>query len=67
MATIKEYRGMKGMLGAKRLMLSEEGAVFKIEAMHPPTMDFPVTLVQNHADPKKTVTLFTAREEGTAW
>jgi len=30
-------------------------------------MDFPVTLVQEHPDPKNTVTMFTARKEGKAW
>ena len=59
--------GMKWILGAKKLMLSGEGAVFKIATMHPPTMDFPVTLVQEHTNPKDTVALLTAREEGTAW
>ena len=59
--------GMKWLLGAKTLMLSGEGAVFRIAAMHPPTMDFPVTFVQEHPDPKNTVIMFTAKEEGTAW
>jgi len=48
-------------------MLSGEEAAFRIVAMHPPTIDFPVTLVQEHPDPKNMVTMFTAKEEGTAW
>jgi len=59
--------GMKWLLGAKKLMLSGEEAAFRIVAMHPPTIDFPVTLVQEHPDPKNMVTMFTAKEEGTAW
>ncbi|GAG93727.1 unnamed protein product [marine sediment metagenome] len=59
--------GMKWLLGAKTLMLSGDGPVFRIAAMHPPTMDFPVTFVQERPDPKNTVTMFTARKEGKAW
>lgn len=33
-------------------MLSGEGTVFKIAATHPPTMNFPITLVQEHPDTK---------------
>ncbi len=47
-------------------MLSGEGPVLKIAAMHPPTIDFPATLAQEHPDPKNTVTMFTAKKEGRA-
>jgi len=29
--------------------------------MHPPTMDFPVTYIQEHPNPKETVTLLVGR------
>jgi glucosamine-6-phosphate deaminase len=54
--------GMKAILGAKRIELSTAGVIMKIAAMHPPTMDFPVTLIQEHAHPKETVTLLASRK-----
>ena len=54
--------GMKVILGAKRIELVGRGPITKIAAMHPPTMDYPVTFIQEHSDPKETVTLYTARE-----
>lgn len=59
--------GMRWILGAKRLMLSGQGAIFRMAAMHPPTMDYPVTLVQEHPDPGNTVTMLTATAKGMAW
>jgi glucosamine-6-phosphate deaminase len=49
--------GMKVILGAKRIELATAGVIAKIAAMHPPTMDFPVTFIQEHPNPKETVTL----------
>ena len=49
--------GMRVILGAKRIELATAGVIAKIAAMHPPTMDFPVTFIQEHANPKETVTL----------
>jgi glucosamine-6-phosphate deaminase len=53
--------GMKVILGAKRIELSTAGVIAKIAAMHPPTMDLPVTFIQEHPDPKETVTLLVSR------
>jgi len=53
--------GMKAILGAKRIELATEGVVARIAAMHPPTMDYPVTFIQEHPNPKETVTLYLAR------
>ena len=54
--------GMKPILGAKRIELYCDGgdlnwqlASFRIACMHPPTMDRPVTYVQEHPNPKETV------------
>jgi glucosamine-6-phosphate deaminase len=49
--------GMRVILGAKRIELATAGTIAKIAAMHPPTMDFPVTFIQEHPNPKETVTL----------
>ena len=56
--------GMRVILGAKRIELSTAGVIAKIAAMHPPTMDFPVTFIQEHADAKETVKLYVSRQ---AW
>ncbi|MFO7696263.1 MAG: glucosamine-6-phosphate isomerase, partial [Anaerolineae bacterium] len=53
--------GMRVLLEAKRIVLSTAGVIAKIAAMHPPTMDFPVTYIQEHANPKETVTLLVGR------
>ncbi len=53
--------GMKVILGAKTIVLSTGGTVARIAAMHPPTIDFPVTFIQEHAGPKDTVTLYVSR------
>jgi glucosamine-6-phosphate deaminase len=50
--------GMKVILGAKRIELATRGTLLRIAAMHPPTMDFPVTLIQEHPRAKETVTLY---------
>ncbi len=49
--------GMRVLLGAKRIVLSTSGVIARIAAMHPPSMDYPVTYIQEHANAKKTVTL----------
>lgn len=54
--------GMRVILGAKRIELASAGIIAKIAAMHPPTMDFPVTYIQEHPNPKETVRLFVSRQ-----
>jgi glucosamine-6-phosphate deaminase len=49
--------GMRPILQARSIMLMTGGHLLRIAAMHPPTMDFPVTFVQEHPDPYETVTL----------
>lgn len=56
--------GMKSILGAKSIQLATAGVILKIAAMHPPTMDFPVTFIQEHEDAKNTVRLLASRK---AW
>lgn len=53
--------GMKSILGAKRIQLATAGVISRIAAMHPPTMDFPVTFIQEHEDAKNAVTLLVSR------
>jgi glucosamine-6-phosphate deaminase len=53
--------GMKVILGARTIELSTGGVIAKIAAMHPPTMDFPVTFIQEHENPKETVRLLVSR------
>jgi glucosamine-6-phosphate deaminase len=53
--------GMRVLLGAKEIVLSTSGTIARIAAMHPPTMDLPVTYIQEHANPKETVTLLVGR------
>lgn len=53
--------GMKVILGAKAIELASAGVTMKIAAMHPPTMDFPVTFIQEHPNPKETVTIYASR------
>ncbi len=53
--------GMKVILGAKRIELATAGTISRIAAMHPPTMDFPVTFIQEHSSPKETVVLYVAQ------
>lgn len=53
--------GMKVILGAKRIELAGAGPQARITAMHPPTMDYPSTFIQEHPNPKSTVTLYLAR------
>jgi len=55
--------GMRVILEAKSIALVSFGPIFRIACMHPPTMDFPVTYVQEHPDPKNSVNLYTAREQ----
>lgn len=55
--------GMRVILGARRIELATAGARLKIAAMHPPTMDFPVTFIQEHPNPKQTVVLHGAAEQ----
>ncbi len=52
--------GMKAILGAKRIELATGGTIARIAAMHPPTMDFPVTFIQEHPSPNETVVLYVA-------
>ena len=54
--------GMRVLLGAKRIVLSTAGTVAKIAAMHPPSMDFPVTHIQEHPNAKETVTLLVGKQ-----
>ena len=56
--------GMKPILEAKTIELYCDGgdlnwqlASFRIACMHPPTLDRPVTFVQEHPNPKGTVTI----------
>lgn len=56
--------GMKVILGAKAIELrSRRWVSLKIAAMHPPTMDFPATFIQEHPNPKETVTIYASRQE----
>ncbi|MGQ9514288.1 MAG: glucosamine-6-phosphate isomerase [Thermoproteota archaeon] len=57
--------GMKPILDAKKIELYCDGgdlnwqlASFRIACMHPPTLDRPVTYVQEHPNPKETVTIY---------
>lgn len=59
--------GMKHILDAGELVCAGEGPVFKIAAMHPPTMDFPITFIQEQPNPEENVTLLTAKGRGTSW
>jgi len=56
--------GMKPILDARRIELYCDGgdlnwqlASFRIACMHPPTLDRPVTFVQEHPNPKETVAI----------
>jgi len=53
--------GMKVILGAKTIELASRGVIVRIAAMHPPTMDFPVTFIQEHPNPKETVAIYAPR------
>ena len=55
--------GMKPILEARTIELYCDGGnwqqtSFRIACMHPPTLDRPVTYIQEHPDPKNTVTIF---------
>jgi len=55
--------GMRPILEARTIELYCDGGSwqqtsFRIACMHPPTLDRPVTYVQEHPNPKKTVTIF---------
>jgi len=52
--------GMRVILEAKHIILAGGGSIFRIAAMHPPSLDYPVTYVQEHPQPKDTVTLYAA-------
>ena len=54
--------GLRVILGAKRIELATTGVRLKLAAMHPPTLDFPATFIQEHRDPKATVVLHGAAE-----
>lgn len=54
--------GMRVLLGAKRIVLSTSGVIAKIAAMHPPSMDYPVTYIQEHPNAKETVTLLVGQQ-----
>lgn len=53
--------GMRVLLQAKRIVLGTSGTIAKIAAMHPPSMDYPVTYIQEHPNAKETVTLLVGR------
>jgi len=53
--------GMRVILGAKRIELATGGVIARIAAMHPPSMDFPVTFIQEHANARETVKLYLQR------
>ncbi|MEM2922332.1 MAG: glucosamine-6-phosphate isomerase, partial [Candidatus Bathyarchaeia archaeon] len=60
--------GMKPILDAKTIELYCDGgdlnwqlASFRIACMHPPTLDRPVTFIQEHPNPKETVTVYADR------
>lgn len=55
--------GMKSILSAQSFQLATAGVIAKIAAMHPPTMDYPVTFIQEHENPKETATLLVGRRE----
>ena len=50
--------GMRVLLEGKRIELAGWGIVTRIAAMHPPTMEYPVTYIQEHENPKQTVTVY---------
>ena len=50
--------GMRVLLGGKRIELAGWDYVTRIAAMHPPTMEFPVTYIQEHPNPKETVVIY---------
>ena len=50
--------GMRVILEARKIILAGNGSVFRIAAMHPPSMNYPVTYIQEHPNPKETVTLY---------
>jgi glucosamine-6-phosphate deaminase len=54
--------GMRPILQAKTIMLSTAGVMLRFAAMHPPSIDYPVTFIQEHADPMGTVTLVATRK-----
>ncbi len=54
--------GMRVLLGAKRIVLSTAGVIAKIAAMHPPSMDYPVTYIQEHPNAKETVMLLVGQQ-----
>ncbi|MHB1415419.1 MAG: sugar phosphate isomerase family [Chloroflexota bacterium] len=54
--------GLRVVLGAKRIELATFGVRLKLAAMHPPSLDFPATFIQEHADPKRTVIIHGAAE-----
>jgi glucosamine-6-phosphate deaminase len=45
-------------------ILAPAGVIARIAAMHPPTMDFPVTLIHKHLNAKETATLLVAKSTG---
>jgi len=54
--------GMRPILQAKSIMLATAGVMLRFAAMHPPSMDYPVTYIQEHANPMETVTLVASRK-----
>ena len=61
--------GMKSILEARRIelycdgwILEKQQTTFRLACMHPPTLDRPVTFVQEHPDPKNTVLICADRE-----
>ncbi len=56
--------GMRVILGAKRIELATFGVRLRMTAMHPPTLDYPATYVQEHPNAKETVVLYGAPAAG---
>lgn len=62
--------GMKSILESERIELYCDGgiwqrATFRIACLHPPTLDRPVTYIQEHPNPKKTVTVYADADTAT--
>jgi hypothetical protein len=56
------YRSSTANGRGDRFELSTAGVIANISAMHPPTMDFPVTFIQEHINAKETVKLYVSRQ-----
>jgi len=54
--------GMRVILESESIVLASGGSICRIACMHPPTLDYPVTFVQEHPNPKETVTIYVAQQ-----